>query len=121
MKNSSKVKQIYEMSGLTYEQLSGLTRISENTLACWITGRRNPPDYVVSYLLQKVENFLDGGGEYINVQASRDDFVEAVYNAVSDEKEIQEVIRIFDNLPTISLNERKCICSGEEVHEKESE
>ncbi len=54
-KNCEKVRQIYIMSGLTYEKLSKLTGISQNTLACWITGRRNPPDYVVDLIRAKIK------------------------------------------------------------------
>lgn len=55
MKNSERVRQMYVMSGLTYAQLSELTDIKQNTLACWITGRRNPPDYVVEFIRDKLK------------------------------------------------------------------
>lgn len=56
-KNSEKVRQLYIMSGLTYEELSKLTGIRQNTLACWITGRRNPPDYVVDLIRAKINQY----------------------------------------------------------------
>lgn len=109
-KNSERIRKAYEECGLTYKSLASLTGLKVNSLACWITARRNPPDYVADMIVEKVRNFMNGGGEYINKKQSRDAFVEAVYEVFSKtppSKQPTEIMKAYDNLPTVSFNENK--------------
>lgn len=55
MTNSEKIRQLYEESGLSYSELSKLLDVPYNTLANWLMGRRNPPDYIVEMIRTKLE------------------------------------------------------------------
>ena len=55
--NAMKVRILWAKSGLTYEQLARLTGIKINTLANWITERKNPPDYVVEFIRMKINDY----------------------------------------------------------------
>ena len=52
------IRYLYACSNLTYEEISKLTDIKVNTLANWITGRRNPPLYVTKNVYIKIKKFL---------------------------------------------------------------
>lgn len=56
---SEEIRQIWAKSGYTYNELSVITGISENTLASWITTnekrQKNPPPYIVDYVRMKVD------------------------------------------------------------------
>jgi DNA-binding transcriptional regulator YiaG len=39
---------------MSYAELSELTGIPKDTLANWILGRREPPDYVIKLLKEKL-------------------------------------------------------------------
>jgi len=52
--SSEMIREIWASSGLSYCELSKIVGIAENTLACWISGRRNPPHYVVEYVKMKL-------------------------------------------------------------------
>lgn len=109
-RNSDRVREIYERSGLTYDELSALTGIKPNTLACYLSGRRNPNDIVVSVIEEKVNSFLNGGGEYINKSAYRDNFAEAVYDIIQNcpvNEQPREIMKAFDKLPTVSITVKK--------------
>lgn len=56
-KNWEIIRQIYIMSGLTQKQLSQITGIKMNTIACWVAGRRNPPDYTVDLFRAKIAQY----------------------------------------------------------------
>lgn len=108
--NSERVKQAYEKSNLTYDELAKLTGVKRNSLACWITGRRNPSDIITSLIEEKVSVYLNGGGEYINKGECRDKFTEDVYNVFANvpiEDQPQEIINAFDRLPTVSIKKTK--------------
>lgn len=108
-KNSERVKRAYEKSGLTYDALARLVGVKRNSLACWITGRRNPSDIVASLIEEKVSVYLNGGGEYINKSECRDKFAENVYDVFSNvppKDRAKEIINAFDRLPTVSIKRR---------------
>ena len=113
-KNSKKIRKIYERAkkkgNLTYETLAALLGVKENTLACWITGRRNPPDYVVQSIEQKVNDYLDRGTEFINKKKGKKLFKEAVikiFDTVPQDQRLQEIIKAFDNLPVVTIKDKK--------------
>lgn len=98
------MKELYKKSGLTYDELARLTGIKRNTLACYLTGKRQPSDIVTERITEKVTAYLKCGGEYIN-KAYRDDFAEKVYSILagnSPNKE-REIMKAFDELPTVSI------------------
>lgn len=109
-KNSERVKQAYEKSGLTYDALAKLTGVKRNSLACWIIGRRNPSDIVTNLIEEKVSVYLNGGGEYINKSECRERFAEDVYDVLSNVPlgdQPKEIMSAFDRLPTVSIVKRK--------------
>lgn len=112
MKNNERIRKAYEKAkeyGMTYQKLAVLTGVKINTLTCWLTGKRNPPDHVVNLIEEKVSVFLHGGGEYINKANCKDDFTETVYDIFSKhspENQPKEIVKAFDKLPTVSFNEK---------------
>lgn len=64
--NSKRVRELYLASGLSYSKLSDVTGIKRNTLANWIMGRRNPPDYVVEFIEKKITEYKN------NIEGSED-------------------------------------------------
>ena len=63
---SEEIREIWASSGMTYKEISKITGIKENSLACWITGRRNPPEYVVEYLRLKLKTaVIKNNADYI--------------------------------------------------------
>lgn len=57
-RNCDKIREIYITSGLTYEKMSEITGIKHNTIACWCTGRRNPPDHTLKFVRAKINSYL---------------------------------------------------------------
>ena len=105
-KNSKRVRAAWARSGLTYDELAELTGQKRNSIACWITGQRNPSDVTTAMIEEKVSTFLNGGGEYINKTTYRDEFAESVrliLNSVSLEQQCDEIMKAFDKLPTVSI------------------
>ena len=116
-KNCKRVRDAYVRSGLSYQELAELTGLKENSLACWITGRRNPTDVVANFIEEKVSNYLKGGGEYINKSEYRDIFAEKVYSVfetVSVKEQSRAIMKAFDELPTVVIGS-----FGSENSEKE--
>ncbi|MEE5992304.1 MAG: helix-turn-helix transcriptional regulator [Oscillospiraceae bacterium] len=52
--NAQKIRRIYQESGLTYDEMSEITKIKRNTLACWISLRRNPPNHALELIKMKM-------------------------------------------------------------------
>lgn len=105
-KNSERVKIAYEKSGLTYDALAKLIGVKRNSLACWITGRRNPSDIITSLIEEKVSVYLNGGGEYINKDECRNSFAEDVCDVLANVplgEQPKEIMNAFDRLPTVSI------------------
>lgn len=57
-RNCDKIREIYVRNGLTYKKMSEITGIRQNTIACWVTGRRNPPDYTLKFVRAKINSYL---------------------------------------------------------------
>lgn len=105
-KNCDRVREAYIRSGLSYPKLAKLIGVKENSLACWITGRRNPTDVVTNLIEEKVSNYLKGGGEYINKSEYMDTFAENVYDIfenVPADKQPRAVMKAFNELPTVVI------------------
>ena len=66
MKNCEKIRLLYVMSGLTQKQLSQITGIKMNTIMCWVSGRRNPPDHVVEWFRSKIAQYKQSNEETEN-------------------------------------------------------
>lgn len=119
-KNCERVRDAYVRSGLSYQEIAELTGLKENSLACWITGRRNPTDFVANYIEEKVSNYLKGGGEYINKSEYRDIFAEKVYHileTVSIKEQPRAIMRAFDELPTVVIGS----LGSEKIEKKKTE
>lgn len=52
--NSQKIRTLYKESNFTYKELSEITGVKYQTIASWIMGRRNPPDYVYDIIETKI-------------------------------------------------------------------
>lgn len=105
--NHERVREAYVKSGLSYSRLAKLTGFKENSLACWITGRRTPTDVVTNLIEEKVSNYLKGEGEYINKSEYRDKFAEAVYEVfenVPPKDQPRAIMKAFDELPTVIID-----------------
>lgn len=74
--SSEMIREIWASSGMSYCELSKLTNITENTLACWISGRRNPPLYVVDYVKMKLALASTNTNESIIRNLSTDDLAD---------------------------------------------
>lgn len=48
------LKELKEREKMSYAELSELTGIPKDTLANWILGRREPPNYVIKLLKEKL-------------------------------------------------------------------
>lgn len=59
IKANEVIRFIYEKSHLTYNEISKLTDVKKDTLAGWITRRRNPPSYTARMIFEKLKRFLD--------------------------------------------------------------
>lgn len=104
--NKQRVREAYQQSGLTYDELAELTGLKRNSLACWITGRRNPNNVITNLIEEKVSTFLKGGGEYINKTMYHDEFMKEVYRVCSEEPLNEQpvaIMRAFNALPTVSI------------------
>jgi DNA-binding transcriptional regulator YiaG len=44
-------------AGLTRKALSDITKIPERSIVNWENGSRKPPEYVVDYVLLKIEKY----------------------------------------------------------------
>jgi transcriptional regulator with XRE-family HTH domain len=53
--NGTFLKELKEREKMSYTELSELTGIPKDTLANWILGRREPPDYVINLLKDKLK------------------------------------------------------------------
>ena len=53
--NSFIIREAYLRSGYSYRELSAITGVKYETLASWLMGRRNPPDYAVETILSKIK------------------------------------------------------------------
>lgn len=105
-KNSERVRNAYKKSGLSYTGLAKLTGLKRNSIACWITGKRNPNDVVTDFIEEKVSAYLCGGGEYINKALRRREFSETINGILSDvpaEKQSEEIMNAYDRLPAVSI------------------
>ncbi len=103
---SNRIRQAYMNSGLSYSELAKLTGIKRNTLACWITGRRTPPEVIVRMIEEKVSVHLNGGGEYINKAVCKKAFEQSVSGILSDtssENHLEAIMNAYDNLPTVFI------------------
>ncbi|MCM1223041.1 MAG: helix-turn-helix domain-containing protein [Lachnospiraceae bacterium] len=65
-RNCDKIREIYIRNGLTYKKMSEITGIRQNTIACWVTGRRNPPDHTVEFVRAKVNCYIRNKREVKN-------------------------------------------------------
>ena len=50
------LKELKEREKMSYAELSELTGIPKDTLANWILGRREPPEYVIKLLKEKLSS-----------------------------------------------------------------
>ena len=55
MRNARAIRELYLKSGYSYTEFSRITGISYGTVAGWLTGKRNPPDYVVEAVKVRLE------------------------------------------------------------------
>lgn len=86
--------------------MSALTGIKQNTLACYITGKRNPSDIITRVIEQAINAYLQGDSVYINKSLYRDSFMEQVYDIftnIPEDKQPIEIMKAFDSLPTVSI------------------
>lgn len=101
-----KVRELYQQSGLTYMEISRITGIKQNTLACYFTGRRVPSDKTVQLIQQKINCYFERGTEYVNKQAQRNRFIDGIYKILTElsPKEYgKAIIALYDGLPTESI------------------
>lgn len=90
--------------------MSKLTGIKQNTLACYITGKRNPSDITTKAIEQAITAHLQGDSAYINKTLYRDLFMEQVYDILTNVPESQqpiEIMKAFDALPTVNIPSEK--------------
>lgn len=98
------LRKAYERSGMSYKKLADFLGLRENTLACWLTNKRTPPEYTVVMIVEKIENYLGGGGVYISKEMVKEQFIKEVYrifDEVEEKKQPQEVVKAFERLPTV--------------------
>ena len=113
--NSERVRDAWKKSGLSYRELSALTKIPQNTLACYITGKRNPTDITTNVIEEIVNAYLNDSSVYINKTLYRDKFMESVPI---------EIMKAFDALPSVIISTKDLKAStdaqdGSERAEKE--
>jgi transcriptional regulator with XRE-family HTH domain len=110
-RNIERIRRAYERSGLSYVALARLTGLKYNSIACWVTGKRNPSDIVTNLVEEKVDVFLNGGAEYINKDLQRDGFMRRVYEICEScpaNRIPTEIMKAYDEIPTTSIkNERQ--------------
>lgn len=102
----NRIRQAYVSSRLSYSELAKLTGIKRNTLACWITGRRTPPEVIVHMIEEKVSVYLNGGGEYINKAVCKKSFEQSVSGILSEtpsENYLKEIMNAYDSLPSVFI------------------
>lgn len=105
--NSERVRDAWKKSGLSYRELSALTKIPQNTLACYITGKRNPTDITTNVIEEIVNAYLNDSSVYINKTLYRDKFMESVYRIceiIPEERQPIEIMKAFDALPSVIIS-----------------
>lgn len=104
-KISTRLRQLYDESGLTAWEISKITGVKRNTLISWFNGYRCPKKATAEMVEAKIANYFNKGKEYIDKQACRNYFIDKVYDVftkVDKSKQGKAIVDIYDSLPTVS-------------------
>ena len=113
--NVKRVRDAYLASGLTYSKLALLVGVKRNTLACWITGKRNPSNLFANLIEEKVYCYLNGKEEYINKNVCRSKFKQEITRLCDEfnneqidvhEEFVNKIMNCYDNLPTVNFKKK---------------
>ena len=102
------VRELWEQSGLSYQELSKITGIKLNTMSCYILGKRVPTEAGLNDIKKKVENYFAGGNEYINKQGSRAMFTDGLAEILKTKEPseyFKEIVGLYDRLPTATTQQ----------------
>lgn len=111
------IRELWEKSGLSYQELSKITGIKLNTMSCYILGKRVPTEAGLIAIKAKVENYFAGGSEYINKQGNRAFFTDSLAEILKTKEQSEyfaEIVGLYDRLPTVTSQQiRNKFKSGE--------
>ena len=111
------IRELWEKSGLSYQELSKITGIKLNTMSCYILGKRVPTEAGLITIKAKVENYFAGGSEYINKQGNRAFFTDSLAEILKTKEQSEyfaEIVGLYDRLPTVTSQQiRNKFKSGE--------
>lgn len=104
---SEKLRNAYEVSGLTVQEISKITGYNYNTLTAWFCGNRTPKKATAELVISKIKKYFeyDDKAEYIDKKGCRNLFIDRVYQAfttMNPEQLGKEIIMIYDTLPTVT-------------------
>lgn len=104
---SEKLRDAYEKSGLTVQEISRITGHNYNTLTAWFCGNRTPKKATAELVIAKIKTYFehDDRAEYIDKKGCRNLFIDRVYQAFTSKNPEQlgkEIIAIYDSLPTVT-------------------
>ena len=78
---SEKLRDAYEKSGLTVQEISRITGHNYNTLTAWFCGNRTPKKATAELVIAKIKTYFehDDRAEYIDKKGCRSLFIDRVY------------------------------------------
>lgn len=103
---SFKLREVYEKSGLTVNEISRITGFKAATLTSWFIGVRFPKNESAKAVIDKINGYFDTSRrEYIDKEMCRNLYIDKVYTiltTMSPKEQGKALIDVYDTLPTVS-------------------